>query len=367
MGRIIGNAHFAHIQSQEDVVGEYTAALEYKLMVFIDECAMGGGNIKLKNTLKNLVTGATQRDRKMHKDPSYQNSYCNLFMASNYVEQMVPAEERARRFECYHSDVKPLLEHPCMKPLFPTQADYFSFLYKSMDYDTIKTFANFLYHMSPYLNNWTHNVPLESTMLGLQKLNNMEPIATYWHECIKEGTLDTSRPDIGWPGLGARIAWKTLHLNFTSKFQESKKIKIEEFKMKLQKYLPKEASSGYLPGKLDPVLNVPSVEECEKALFAAIPGLEAVSKGNLDMLFHKKKRMEETTEEELKFHFIPKDMVDPLDPLQMKIPCPELLTKESHMDFNSPNKNISCAKRELEQDRDEYMTKKYRSSGKLYL
>jgi hypothetical protein len=81
------------------------------------------------------------------------------------------------------------------------------------------------------------------------------------------------------------------------------------------------------------------------------------------MSFHKKKRIEETTEEELKFKFIPKEMVDPLDPLQMKIPCPELLTKESYMNLKSPNKNISYAKRSLEQDREEYMNKRSRLSG----
>ena len=326
MGQIIGRNHFAHIQNQEDVVGEWTAVLNYKIAAFVDEASLGKSDTKTKNLLKNLITGNTQRSRQMRKDPTYQDSFINFFLASNNVEQMVPAEEGARRFECYHSDVKPLLQHPFYKKLFPDKASYFSALNDVLMAENglgLMTFANFLYHMVYFMDGWNANVALQNRMLALQKLTNLDGVANYWFELMKREVCNDLNPNAGWE---QQIGVETLFKNYIqNEKQHGRKNQVrseEEFWNKLARYLPRplKVDEIFINQQKVLVFKVPPVRECRIRFKEVVPGMELImdpQQPTLEMI--KQLRLEQVTEEDMLYKFLPEQIRYPTEPLNMRI------------------------------------------------
>lgn len=70
------------------------------------------------NTLKNLHTAKVQRVRKMYQDSYNEDSYLNMFYATNDLQKILEINKESRRVEMYYSDVLPLLAHPTYKKLF---------------------------------------------------------------------------------------------------------------------------------------------------------------------------------------------------------------------------------------------------------
>lgn len=313
LGDIIGRSHFAHIQSDEDIVGEFTAAFDYKTVVFIDECALGKSDMKTRNKLKNIITNKTQRKRLMRQDPTYTNSFANFFMASNNIEQIVPAEVNARRYECYYSDVSVLWSQSDFADQFATPKDYFDTFHLLMDgndREGVKTFANFLYRLAPYLEDWPANVSLKNKMLAVQKFNNLPPTTHFWIELLRNGSTDIEIPSNGWD---TKLFVETLYGQYLRRFEISRKsCKMEDFWRELCELLPSwETDKIRDGGAYKTLINIPELEVCKEYITNKIVGAEYwIEDQDAALRATKLERIKSVTRDELLFGYLPRIVQD---------------------------------------------------------
>jgi hypothetical protein len=212
MQKIIGTTHFIHLQNMNDLVGEFNAALTNKIGAFIDEASMN--DPKAYATLKNLMTGSTQRKRLMHSDPDYVESFLNCFFACNEKEKAIPVDKNSRRFSVLFSENKPLLCTPhvqgmyrvanCLDTDHKIDVDaqskwYFDMLYTSLyanENHGLKVFANFLYNVP--VDQFEHRKISVTKLLMQNKEQNMTPIAKWWMKILKAKNNDSSKDDPKW-------------------------------------------------------------------------------------------------------------------------------------------------------------------------
>lgn len=184
MGRIIGPAHFVHIQSMLDVVGEFNAPLTDKVLVVVDETYFKGDQEKAY--VKNLISGEVNRKRLMRENTEMQKSYCTVVFLGNIINRLVPASKEARRFAAFFSSLLPVLEHPYFRDqLNLDPKNYGLWLLNEMtaeDEEGLKTFANFLYNL-PLKNFNYSNVP-ETKLLLVNKMASMEEPQKWWVNCL---------------------------------------------------------------------------------------------------------------------------------------------------------------------------------------
>jgi hypothetical protein len=212
MSKIMGTTHFIHLQNMNDLVGEFNAALTDKVLAFVDEANMN--DPKAYATLKNLMTGSTQRKRMMRMDPEYVESFLNCFFACNEKEKAIPVDKNSRRFSVLFSEPKPLLATPYMQGMYRVSNGlapdakidvdaemkwYFDMLYTSLyqdDNNGLKVFANFLYNVP--IDKFEHRKISVTKLLMQNKEQNMTPVAKWWMRILKSKNMATSKEDPQW-------------------------------------------------------------------------------------------------------------------------------------------------------------------------
>lgn len=244
LGKIIGT-HFAHIQNQEDLVGNFTSARANKIWSFADECCFDSKNTAQTDILKNTITGATERVRDMYSDPYYTESYQNISMASNNVDKYLPAGENARRFFALLADPGPLLNHSAFSDFNQNKKIWCKWVLKSMYDDNchgIKVFANFLMNLPVDRFDCRQELPTTNNLLS-QKINNLQPVAKWVYEKLVEEEIFPTVDD-----TNRRTQWRagftsTLTLLY-AEFKKSEHTKAHEapksivdFKKSLFRYL----------------------------------------------------------------------------------------------------------------------------------
>jgi hypothetical protein len=186
IGRLVG-PHYIHLQSEDDLVGQFTSARNNKIMVFLDECYLCA-NRKDADALRNLITGKEERVREMRKDPSYQKSFSQICLTSNF-DHFIPATEKARRFLCLLSCFV-IFQNKWYQELFPSKdpSEYFDELERSLldnDMVGLKTLMNFLLNL-PVRNFKPTKIPMTG-FLAKQKLSGLPPLKKWWVEVLKRG------------------------------------------------------------------------------------------------------------------------------------------------------------------------------------
>ena len=348
--RIIGEAHSAHIQDMNDVLGDFNAPLTNKIFVFMDEVKITDD--KMMDLFKNLVTGSTARCHKKFADAKYEDSHLHIATSTNR-DEFLKVEEKDRRVLALTSDIEALLKHPYFRQLQLTSTtDYFDFLLSSLDNTFedvpefgLKVFANFLY-------NW----PIEETydprkipgsmLLWDQKKKNLDPVPAFWFNCLKQGfvyknegafaaTSDQIRPDVWLNSVAFDEVWKEYSSQNYLKEKKSPKNK-EDFWTRLEKYLPpdskKTVQNNAMLRASFVVIELPSLKICRDHFDQVVPGmswffeLEDLRKADAEEATHREKnladrnyRIKELATGRLMWNFPPRSeksqgKMDPPDP-----------------------------------------------------
>jgi hypothetical protein len=300
LGAIIGPRHYVCVQKQEDLVGEFTAAIDDKVLIFLDECLFAGSQ-KDADLLKNLITNKKQRKRRMHKDPKYDEGYANIALASNH-DRFLCVTEQARRILGLESHVDSLLLHPWYKHLFTPSPEerrqgitilkkytncLAATLYDDNEYG-IKTLANFLYNLD--LSGFdSRGIPVTMALVR-QKIGSFTLFDKWWYQNLLFGYNYTSFAD---DGSEIRLWKQQIPLNeLFVRYQDFEKrnkspysganINEADFINKLHKVAPDititaedrlvRQSKGVAFIKVN-VINLPTLQECRLLFNARVPGI----------------------------------------------------------------------------------------------
>ena len=313
-GRIIGPVHYLHTQDTRDVIGEFNALLANKMVIFLDESRLGVGskNQEDDGIFKNMVTGTTQRVRSMRKNPTYEESYADFYIASNHYDNLVMASEKSRRYVLFHSYLEPLLNHPLYKKVSKgANSIYFEQLTNSMLADGmkgLKTFANFLYNIP--IDNFQYNSVIGTALLAKHIVKNLNCVKLFWIECIRE------KANVFPKEANSKWLNKFGPLQLFEKFKRSEyynKLYDDSFSEIIRSMLPKQTKLQFfeslgvyefeLPGN-----NEESYNNCYTTLITQIAGIDHFLKNKtIPLTSTKIERLQKVTEEDLLFKFIPEN------------------------------------------------------------
>lgn len=287
LGKIIGPAHYAHIQNDQDVEGEFTAVYQDKILIQMDETRVSKGG-RIGDLMKNLLTGETQRVRTMYSDPKYVESFLNMYAITNHVNQLVPAGEGARRYFVMHSDTKALLDTPLYKALYRgNEKSYFDSIMHDMysqDCLGLRTLANFLYHVP--LGTFDHRVVPINKMLVQQKLQHISEIMSWWVDCLTTKFVNMQCKDgPTWTNahkVDEVYRWFKAHM----KERQGQKSKVDntaistltEFWHEFAQLLPQTVQTDAVePNDPDPnhfYVTMPPIAVCREHIIRKMPGAE---------------------------------------------------------------------------------------------
>ena len=330
IGFIVGK-HYAHLQNPEDLVGEFTAARENMILIFADEAQLVGKD--KGNALKNLVTCTNERVRHMHHDPTNQDSFAIITVASN-LEHFIEASEKARRFLCLISCLDALYENEWYQANFGAERlQYPEMLHGTMygnDHAGLKTLLNLLYNL-PLGSYDPRKVPV-TMMLAQQKIGSLPIIKKWWLDCLIRGyhqevkTLD-GEPAVEWreqPNRELLYEEFKAFLHRTDRKGYSKDCNtMAQWIVRMEELLPRREgipfqitqtilSSQIKNGKETEayvsknMLNIPPLEQCREYFNTIVPGAEfswAESQNIVDLM---KQRVKKMSPEEI-FNWIPDD------------------------------------------------------------
>lgn len=240
VGKCIGTAHYGHIQSPHDMEGEFTASYANKILLLVDEAKISSE--KDYNNYKNLITGDTQRERMMHKNPKYRESFLNMIFAGNNLYESIPGlDPNARRFTMLYAMLLPLLRTPYIRAMYMHAMDmkvadvidesvmekwYFTMLYHTLYHNNnlgLRTLANFLYNIP--VDNFEHRKISVTKLLMRNKESSMNPVHKWWMGIVRSENMagDVKQEAQVWYDC---ITIPDLHskwLSFAPEYQELKK------------------------------------------------------------------------------------------------------------------------------------------------
>jgi hypothetical protein len=271
LGKILGDS-FAHIQNMSDVVGEFTASLMNKILVFVDE--VNFSDQKSLSILKNLITGESMRKRMMFSDPNYVPSFTNVVMATNNTQKVFHMEESSRRFVLYKSTLEPtFLEMMGASD----KKEYFKKLMDSLEDDKgagMITLANFLYSID--IENFEPSIIPNSVMMTEQKLASLAPVPRFLYDSLLRGCILPSKGEDWHEQVSVQLLWEEFLKSTFSRIHGAPKSQTE-FLTALNGYIPygsglQEIVVPIVMTKLK-VIKLGELQECREFFEKKLPGV----------------------------------------------------------------------------------------------
>jgi hypothetical protein len=290
IGYLLG-PNFAHLQSMEEVVGNFNAVMKDKLLVFIDECLFAG-NQQHANIVKNLITGNDQRVREMFKDTNYKESFLNLAFASN-LSWFINAGTNARRYLILKSNPEQLLQFFAeTREDIKDKLTYFSSMIqklKNNDNEGLKTFQNYLQNL-PLGNFDPRQVPITRHLVR-QKINSLVGIERFWFDCLHNKTVcrykdnqTREEKNITWnQDVELRHIISYYNEKYGNKYSNKNQIfffqELRELEPGITTYKNKTLDGNRNPIEQE-LVKFPPVKVCRKNFASRVPGIELVWEEN---------------------------------------------------------------------------------------
>ena len=172
-GRLFG-AHFAALNTRESFMGRFNAHMQDKLVVFADEVFWSGDKAQ-EGALKTMIT-ERRRPYEAKGLPLVElDNFARVVMATNDT-WAVPAGHDERRF--FVQEVSGAHQQ---------DTAYFGAIDSQMRSGGDSALLHMLLHLD--LTGFdVRNVP-QTNALASQKLKSLDPLETWWHDCLDEGSI----------------------------------------------------------------------------------------------------------------------------------------------------------------------------------
>lgn len=180
LGKIWG-ATFLQISNVDSVTGNFNASLERAYIVFMDE-ALFAGDRKAANSLKSLVTEPVIHINEKHQPARQTSSFHRFFAATNADHLKNTDRDDRRDFTLRVSEAR------------KGDHEYWMALNHEIDNGGVEAMVHDLLAMD--LSNFNVRAKPDTKELLEQKLQSLDPIPRWWHECLCSGELSV---DGDWP------------------------------------------------------------------------------------------------------------------------------------------------------------------------
>lgn len=183
----IWSATFLQVHNVDAVTGAFNAALERAFIVFLDE-ALFHGNRSASDALKSLVTEPVLQINEKHQPSRQIQSFHRFIVATNASHLKHTDRDDRRDFALRVSEAH------------KNDHQYWQALYQEIDSGGVEALVNDLLALD--LSGFNVRVKPETFELLEQKLQSLEPIQRWWHECLVHGALGD---DESWPDFIATV------------------------------------------------------------------------------------------------------------------------------------------------------------------
>ena len=102
--KILGRQYHATISNINQIVGDFNGFIEGKMFIVLDELIFGGDH-KMNNRLKNIITETCQVVNKKNKESYQIDNYADYFITTN-MKHFIGVTEQSRRYFCLQCDDK---------------------------------------------------------------------------------------------------------------------------------------------------------------------------------------------------------------------------------------------------------------------
>ena len=190
--RKIWRATYLQVNNIDNVTGNFNASLERAFIVFMDEALLSGDR-KATNALKSLVTEPVVHINEKHQPSRQTDSYLRIFLATNAEHVKNTERDDRRDFVLSVSE-----EHKGDKA-------YWEALYHEIENGGVEAMVCDLLalELSDFNVRYKPNTP----ELVAQKLQSLNPIEIWWHDCLYRGQICKEDGDFiaesekGWPAF----------------------------------------------------------------------------------------------------------------------------------------------------------------------
>jgi len=204
--------------NEKDLVGNFTAQLLDKVLVFADENEAQKEGLGI---IKALITEDDMRERVMYQNPRTRRSFLNIILASNDLYSTPQSSPHDRRFFILNADSKAYLSSPALKEV-RGETEYFEYLRSSIENETVqKTFFHFLYKLP--LNGFNPQVIPETRIAAQSSMRTIAPHERWWSDCIlsqKNTASGLWKKDI--------TATELFHCYLTFKYENAHRYNLED-------------------------------------------------------------------------------------------------------------------------------------------
>jgi hypothetical protein len=239
-GKLFGS-HFAHIQNQKHLTGNFNYHLKDKLLVFVDEAFWGGDKSK-GGILKGLIT-----EKQLFIEPKGLNAFpvdnhMRFIIASN-ESWIVPADADDRRMFVIDVSKKYQGEHDYFKALVNQMKNggREAMLYDLLEYDFSKMNLR--------------EFPRTEALLD-QILHSASTVEKFWFEVLMEDDLQEEVP---------KSEFFDRYLDFANKLKDNHPGSESVFGRKLKSICPElKDSRPWVEGKRKSIYCFPDIESCRQ-------------------------------------------------------------------------------------------------------
>jgi len=190
--RKIWRATYLQVNNIDNVTGNFNASLERAFIVFMDE-ALFSGDRKATNALKSLVTEPVVHINEKHQPSRQTDSYLRIFLATNAEHVKNTERDDRRDFVLRVSEA-----HKGDKA-------YWDNVYHEIEHGGVEAMVHDLIAMD--LSKFNVRYKPNTPELITQKLQSLNPIELWWHDCLYRGQMCKEDGDFiaesekGWPAF----------------------------------------------------------------------------------------------------------------------------------------------------------------------
>ena len=181
VAEILGTDYMFQPSSEDSIFGQFNEGMSNCLMLFLDEMVWGGDK-KKAGVLKKLITEQYIYINRKHMPLEKVPNNTNIFMASN-EKWVVPAGTTDQRYQVLDvAGELATMPRAKSKPII-----------KAIHSIDRQLLAKFFYERD--VSQFDHRRIINTEALRYQKMQGMEPLRKWWHDCLVEGGVDVGGGD----------------------------------------------------------------------------------------------------------------------------------------------------------------------------
>jgi hypothetical protein len=245
LAEIVGQQYFKHAKTSGDVTQRFTADLEYKLLLFVDEADLSRQSQAMQR-VKTLITEATHRIEAKFKSLREAANFLHLIFASNQ-EHPLDVSRAERRLCILKADSK-----HCGRET-PESKSY---------HDRVRHVPAIALAHVLYQRDITQFQPRQfpvTEALREQKQLSMSSSASWWQRCLGHGSVDATTRD--WPPECPKADLFTFYIAYC-KNAKLAPVDVGRFWISMYEVIGGKPAREHRPGGGQRVVRIPPLDEC---------------------------------------------------------------------------------------------------------